>query len=204
MSNFTVQKAIDCYTLKFIRKNIVNATFVVLLLVIILVPDAKAFLIKGLMEIGFFKPKIETPVASGMNLSGIRFKDAKGNTIDLGDLKGKVIFLNFWATWCRPCRAEMPSVNKLYKQFKADQNIVFIFADADGDLAKSTRFMTDRKYELPVYKVESDVPEQIFSGSLPTTVIFDKQGRLALHHEGAADYADKKIVDFLNKLSRSN
>jgi len=191
-------------TLKFVKKNILNTAFVLLLLAVIFVPDAKAFLIKGLMEIGFFKPKVETPTAPGMNLSGIRFKDAKGNVIDLGDLKGKVIFLNFWATWCPPCRAEMPSVNKLYKQFKADKNVIFIFADADGDLAKSTRFMADRKYELPVYKVESDVPEQIFSGSLPTTVVFDKQGRLALHHEGAADYADKKIVDFLNKLSASN
>lgn len=188
----------------FIRKNLLNGLFIILLLVIVLVPDAKAFLIKGLMEIGFFKARVETPVASGMNLSGIRFKDAKGNQVDLGDLKGKVIFLNFWATWCPPCRAEMPSVNKLYKQFKADKNVVFIFADADGDLAKSTRFMADRKYELPVYRVESDVPEQIFSGSLPTTVIFDKRGRLALHHKGAADYADKKIVDFLNKLSHSN
>lgn len=188
----------------FIRKNLFNAVFIVLLLVIILVPDAKAFLIKGLMEIGFFKPKIEASASPGMSLNGIRFKDAKGNIVDLGDLKGKVIFLNFWATWCPPCRAEMPSVNKLYQQFKADKNVVFIFVDADGDLAKSTRFMTDRKYELPVYKVESDVPEQIFSGSLPTTVIFDKQGRLSLHHEGAADYADKKIVDFLSKLSRSN
>jgi len=188
----------------FIKKNLVNTLFIILLLAVILVPDAKAFLIKGLMEIGFYKPDIETPATPATNLNGIRFKDVKGNTVDLGDLKGKVIFLNFWATWCPPCRAEMPSVNKLYEQFKADKNVVFIFADADGDLAKSTRFMIGRKYELPVYKVESDVPEQIFSGSLPTTVVFDKQGRLSLHHEGAADYADKKIVDFLNKLSRSN
>ena len=184
----------------FIKKNLINALFIALLLAIILVPDAKAFLIEGLMEIGFYKPKIEAPTVPGMSLSGIRFKDAKGNVVDLGDLRGKVIFLNFWATWCPPCRAEMPSVNKLYKQFKDDKNVVFIFADADGDLGKSTRFMADRQYELPVYKVESNVPEQIFSGSLPTTVVFDKQGRLSMHHEGAADYADKKIVDFLNKL----
>ena len=191
-------------TLKFLKRNLLNAALMLLLLVVIFVPDAKAFLIKGLIEIGFYKPKIEAPTAPGMSLSGILFKDAKGNVVDLGDLKGKVIFLNFWATWCPPCRAEMPSINKLYKQFKDDKNVVFIFADADGDLGKSTRFMADRKYELPVYKVESDVPERIFAGSLPTTIVFDKQGRLSLQHEGAADYADKKIVDFLNKLSRSN
>ncbi|MGM9476775.1 TlpA family protein disulfide reductase [Pedobacter sp. GSP4] len=189
--------------MKFIKKNILNAIFLVLLLAIIFVPDAKAFFIKGLMEIGFYKPKIEAPVATNGYLNGIRFKDVKGNIIDLGDLKGKVIFLNFWATWCPPCRAEMPSINKLYNQFKNDQNIVFIFADADGELAKSVKFMAERKYELPVYKVESDIPEQLFSGALPTTVVLDKQGRLSLKHEGAADYADKKIIDFMLKLSHS-
>ncbi|SDH30904.1 Thiol-disulfide isomerase or thioredoxin [Pedobacter terrae] len=190
--------------MKFIRKNIFNALFVVFLLVIVFVPDAKAFLIKGLIEIGFYKPNVETPKEKVAGLNGIRFKDVSGNLVDLGDLKGKVIFLNFWATWCPPCRAEMPSINKLYNQFKNDKNIVFIFADADGDLAKSTRFMADRKYTLPVYKVESNIPEQLFAGALPTTVIFDKQGRLSFKHEGVANYADQKIIDFLNQLKSIN
>jgi thiol-disulfide isomerase/thioredoxin len=189
--------------MKFIRKNIFNALFIVILLVIVLVPDAKAFLIKGLMEIGFYSPKVEIPKEIATSLNGIQFKDVKGNVIDLGDLKEKVIFLNFWATWCPPCRAEMPSINKLYTQFKDDKNIVFIFADADGDFTKSTKFMSDRKYEMPVYKVESEIPEKVFAGALPTTVIFDKQGRLSFRHEGVANYVDKKIVDFLNKLKNT-
>jgi len=186
--------------MKFIRKNIFNALLIVIFLVLVFVPGAKAFLISGLMEIGFFKPNVEAPKENIVGLNGIRFKDAGGNLIDLGDLKGKVIFLNFWATWCPPCRAEMPSLNKLYGQFKNEKDIVFIFADADGELTKSTRFMSDRKYALPVYRVESNIPEQLFGGALPTTVIFDKQGRLSFKHEGVADYADKKIVDFLNQL----
>lgn len=190
--------------MKFIRKNIFNALLIVIVLVMVFVPGAKAFFIKGLMEIGFYKPNDETPKENVGGLNGIRFKDASGNLVDLGDLKGKVIFLNFWATWCPPCRAEMPSINKLYDQFKNDKNIVFIFADADGDLTKSTRFMADRKYTLPVYKVESNIPDQIFAGALPTTVIFDKQGRLSFKHEGVANYADKKIADFLNQLKSTN
>ncbi|WP_293309608.1 TlpA family protein disulfide reductase [Pedobacter sp. UBA5917] len=186
--------------MKFIRKNIFNALFVIILLVIVFVPDAKAFFLKGLMEIGFYAPKVETPKENIAGLDGIRFKDVKGSLVDLGDLKGKVIFLNFWATWCPPCIAEMPSINKLYTQFKDDQDIVFIFADADGDFAKSTKFMADRKYAMPVYKVESDIPEKLFAGALPTTVIFDKQGRLSFRHEGVANYADQKIIDFLKKL----
>jgi thiol-disulfide isomerase/thioredoxin len=190
--------------MKFIRKNIFNALLFIIFLVIVFVPGAKAFFIKGLMEIGFYQPNLETPKENVVGLNGIRFKDASGNLIDLGDLKGKVIFLNFWATWCPPCRAEMHSINKLYDQFKDDKNIVFIFADADGDLAKSSRFMADHKYNLPVYKVESNIPEQLFTGSLPTTVVFDKQGRLSFKHEGVANYADKKIVDFLNQLRSAN
>ena len=190
--------------MKFIRKNILNILFIVILLVVVFVPDAKAFFIKGLMEIGFYNPEIEAPKENIAALNGIQFKDAKGRLVDLGDLKGKIIFLNFWATWCPPCRAEMPSINKLYNQFKDDKDVVFIFADADGELIKSTKFMFDRKYSMPVYKVESDIPEQIFTGSLPTTVIFDKQGRLSFKHEGVANYADKKIIDFLNKLKVSN
>ncbi|MCZ4243441.1 TlpA family protein disulfide reductase [Pedobacter punctiformis] len=186
--------------MKFIKKNIFNTLIIVLLLVIIFVPDAKALLIQGLMKVGFYSPKIEETKKSAGNLNGIRFKNTKGEVVDLGDLKGKVIFLNFWATWCPPCRAEMPSINKLYSQFKDDKNVVFLFADADGDLAKSSKFMLDRKYELPVYKIESDIPKQIFESSLPTTVIFDKQGRLSFRHEGVADYSNKKFVDFLNKL----
>lgn len=190
--------------MKFIRKNIFNALFVAFLLIIVFVPDAKALLIRGLMEIGLYSPSVNRPSKTAMDLGGIRFQDINGKNVDLGALKGKVIFLNFWATWCPPCRAEMPSINKLYTQFKDDKNVVFIFADADGDLEKSVKFMANRKYQMPVFKVTSSIPDQIFSGALPTTVIFDKQGRLSFRHEGIANYADKKIVDFLSKLKVSD
>ncbi|KQM75120.1 thioredoxin [Pedobacter sp. Leaf216] len=190
--------------MRFVRKNILNALFIITLLVIVFVPDAKAFFIKGLIEVGFYKPAVDVPKENFTNLNGIQFKDAKGKIVDLGDLKGKVIFINFWATWCPPCRAEMPSISKLYNQFKDDRDVVFIFADADGDLVKSTGFMTERKYAMRVFKVESNIPEKLFAGSLPTTVIFDKQGRLSFKHEGVANYADKKFVDFLNKLKNGN
>lgn len=186
--------------MKLIKKHIINILFIILLLVIVFVPDAKSMLIQGLIKVGFYTPKIEETNASVSNLNGIQFKNVKGELVDLGDLKGKVIFINFWATWCPPCRAEMPSISKLYNQFKDDKNVVFIFADADGNLPKSSKFMLDRKFEMPVYKIESDMPKEIFESALPTTVIFDKQGRLSFRNEGIADYSNKKFVDFLNKL----
>lgn len=190
------------------KKNIINALLIGFFLVLIFVPAAKALMIRGLMQIGLFSPgvvdvkeTIQTPAA---DLSGIKFKDASGKIVDLGQLKDKVIFLNFWATWCPPCLAEMPSVNKLYEQFKEDKDVIFILVDADSDLLKSQKYMDNKGYKLPVYQVASDIPEMIFKGSLPTTIVFDKKGRVAYHEVGAANYASEKFIEFIKKLKASN
>lgn len=191
------------------KKNIINALFIGIFLVLIFVPSAKAFMIRGLMEIGLFSPGVESTAenvapSEAVDLSGIKFKDASGKILDLGDLKGKIVFLNFWATWCPPCLAEMPSVNKLYEQFKDDKDVVFILVDADSDLPKSQKYMDKKEYKLPVYQVASNIPETIFKGSLPTTVVFDKQGRVSYNEVGAANYASQKFIDFIKKLKASN
>lgn len=186
--------------MKLKKTYIWNGLFIIAILAFIFVPDSKAMLLRGLMQIGFFKPDIEQATGKPENLSGIVFKDSKGTLVDLGDLKGKVIFLNFWATWCPPCVAEMPSVNKLYEQFKNNDHVVFLLVDADSNHVKAKQFMDKRGYDLPVYTAESNVPEQIFTGSLPTTVIFDKEGRISFKHVGAANYNDKRFSDFLKKL----
>lgn len=188
------------------QKFILNVLFLGIFLVLVFVPPAKAMVLEGLMKIGFFKPAIDANTNSPglQNLAGIRFKDASGKSIDLGFLKGKVIFLNFWATWCPPCLAEMPAINKLHQQFKNDAEVVFILVDADSDLLKSTKFMERKKYDLPVYQVDSEIPEVLFKGSLPTTVVFDKLGRISYNESGAANYGDTKFIAFINKLKTIN
>lgn len=192
----------------FNKKNIVNALFIAVFLVLMFVPAAKALMIRGLMEIGLFSADVkEKPVSeadTSGDLSGIRFKDASGKEIDLGSLKGKVVFLNFWATWCPPCLAEMPSVNKLYNQFANDKDVVFILVDADSDFGKAQKYMHRKGYKLPVYNASGSIPETIFKGSLPTTVVFDKKGRIAYNEAGAANYGSEKFIDFIKKLKASN
>ena len=186
-------------------KNIVNTVLVALFMAVIFVPSAKAMVLEGLMKVGFFAP--DTSAADNhpvRDLSGILFRDARGKITDLGDLKGKVIFLNFWATWCPPCIAEMPGVNKLYEKYKNDSNVVFILADADGDLAKSHKFMGRKKFSLPVYAVASEVPEVLFRGSLPTTIVFDKLGRIVYNEAGAANYGNQKFIEFIHRLKTTN
>lgn len=188
----------------FLKKNLINILLISLVLLMVFVPSAKAFMLRGLMEIGLFKPGTSNrAIAPASDLSGIQFKDLQGKVVDLGSLKGKVVFLNFWATWCPPCLAEMPSINKLYAQFKDDPDVVFLLVDADSKLPEAQKFMQKKKYNMPVYEVASNIPEQLFKGSLPTTIVFDKQGRVRFNEEGAANYAHKKFIAFMLELKNS-
>jgi thiol-disulfide isomerase/thioredoxin len=185
------------------RKNIVNVVFTGLIIILLFVPSAKAAVLQGLMRIGLFEPdttSVEKNDGAAESLSGIRFKDVSGKVVDLGDLKGKIIFINFWASWCPPCLAEMPAINKLYEKFKNEADYVFIFVDADSNLIKAQKFMDRRKYGLPVYAVASEIPEMLFEGTLPTTVVFDKQGRISYKASGVADYNSNKFSAFMTKL----
>lgn len=192
----------------FLKKHYFNILLLSFLLLMLFVPSAKAFMLRGLMEIGLFKPGTSTASSAqngnaAADLSGIRFKDISGNVVDLGTLKGKVVFLNFWATWCPPCQAEMPSIQKLYAQFKDDPDFVFLLVDADSKLPEAQRFMQKKNYTLPVYEVASNIPEQLFKGSLPTTIVFDKKGRVSFNEEGAANYAHKKFIEFMLQLKNN-
>lgn len=192
----------------FLTKNYLNILLISFLLLMVFVPSAKAFMLRGLMEIGLFKPGTSTAAASAemapaANLNGILFKGISGNVVDLGKLKGKVVFLNFWATWCPPCQAEMPSIQKLYTQFQDDPDFVFLLVDADSKLPEAQQFMQKKKYSMPVYELASNIPEQLFKGTLPTTIVLDKKGRISFNEEGAANYAHKKFIAFMLQLKNN-
>ena len=134
----------------------------------------------------------------------ITFQDGNGKLIALNDLKGKVVFINFWATWCPPCIAEMPSIQKLYDKVKDDQEIVILTVEVEGKRDKAAKFMERKKLSLPVVYPNSSIPTEFFNGSLPTTVILDKKGNIAHTTMGMADYSGQDIVDFLNELKAMN
>lgn len=186
------------------KRNVINAVIFLLLLAILLVPSAKAMLIQGLMQVGLFRPSIgKTANESAVDLQSIKFKDINGKLLSLADCKGKVVFLNFWATWCPPCIAEMPSINRFYEQFK-DKDVVFIMVDADSDFSKAQAFLDRKKYKLPLHAAASSMPKSIFNGALPTTLVFDRKGRISFQGEGAANYSSKKFTDFVEQLLKQD
>lgn len=200
---------------KKIMKRLLNIGFIALILSILFVPNVKASMQQGLMKLGFFNPKLDESILESNNENSdlkttepanytMNLIDQKGNKVSLEDLKGKVVFINFWATWCGPCIAEMPSIQKLHDKFKDNKDIVFVILEAEGNKTKATKFMESRELSLPLFYPAGDFPTEFFRGSLPTTVILDKQGNIAHITEGMADYSGQDIVDFLDKVIAMN
>ncbi len=131
---------------------------------------------------------------------GLKVKDLNGNIVNMEDYKGKVIFLNFWATWCLPCVAEMPSINKLYKQFEG-QDIAF-FIVSNETIEKVKKYHDKKNYDLPFHVQDKDsfIPSMYYSPGIPTTFIINKNGRVVKASSGAEDWDDKEFVEVVKKM----
>ncbi len=155
--------------------------------------------------LGFFKPTIPQH-SSGeklLQMPALVLHDLSGRVVDLQQQRGKVLFINFWATWCPPCLGEMPSINTLYEKIKGSPNIVFVSIDVDNKLEKSTLFLKNKGYQFPVYGGDlGPLPEQIYSYSIPTTLVVDKRGFVVFNHTNRANYADDDFVQYLTMLSK--
>lgn len=143
----------------------------------------------------------ERPSVSGAQQTpDLKFKDENGKSISLHSLKGKVVFINLWATWCPPCIHEMPSINELRKTFKDNKDLVFLMVDVDGNMERSKKWMKNKKFDLPVHVPDGEIPHELFTGSIPTTIIVDKQNNIIGRQVGGADYMSQEVLDLIKKL----
>lgn len=108
------------------------------------------------------------------------WKDNKGNVVKLSDLKGKVVLLDFWATWCGPCRMTIPHVETIYEKYR-DKGVVVIGINLDtGDLSKVQQFIKDQGMQyLVVTDPDSRVASLYGVNSIPRFFLIDKNGRIA-------------------------
>lgn len=165
------------------------------------------FMQRGLLATGLITPKIEnkhqnetenvttTTTPADFNLM---LMDEDGNTLSLADFKGKAIFMNMWATWCPPCIAEMPNINKLYKEMGHDVAFVMVSLDEDFETAKS--FNNRKGFDLPIYTLQSRRPAMYQSTTVPTTYVISADGNLMLTHKGMANYNTSKFRSFLEGI----
>ncbi|TXK45836.1 TlpA family protein disulfide reductase [Pontibacter qinzhouensis] len=138
---------------------------------------------------------------SEMAGAGLKMVDMQGKQVRFESLKGKVVFLNIWATWCPPCIAEMPNIQKLYEKVGSDK-IAFVLLSVDeGGVDKVKKFIDRKGYTFPVYMPASQFPQEFHSNAIPTTFIIAPDGKIVAKQEGMADYNTPEVVAFLQRLA---
>jgi peroxiredoxin len=127
-------------------------------------------------------------------------KDLSGKEVKLEDYRGKLIFLNFWATWCPPCRQEMPSMERLYTEFK-DRGFTMLAVDLREGTGKVKAFKEKFKLSFPIL-LDSDGRVGLMYGvrSIPTTYLIDREGNMIGGALGARDWASKEAFEFFEHL----
>ncbi len=164
-------------------------------IVILLYKPSRSWVIRQIS----FSPSVKE-VAESERLTDYNFylKGLNTKDVDFNKLKGKVVFLNYWATWCPPCVAEFPSIQKLYNDYK--NNVVFLLVTNDN-WQNVNKFYKENGYDLPVYNFASNLPAVLNkSNSIPTTHVIDKKGFIRVYKTGSADWNTKKFRKKINEF----
>lgn len=145
-----------------------------------------------------FSPSVEK-VESRMTLTSYNWKLKGLNTENYNfvNAKDKVVFVNFWATWCPPCRAEMPVIQNLYDNYKDKVEFIFV-TNENKDVVE--KFLKKNNYNLPIYNYLSSAPKEMQVSSIPATYLINKKGVIVIHKVGAADWDNKKVFKLFDEL----
>ena len=134
------------------------------------------------------------PAASA--LPAFRMRNGRGEIVDLAQFRGKKVFVNLWATWCPPCRAEIPSIESLGA--KTDRSKVeFVMLSLDDSFDKAKTYAANNNMKLPIYYPASDLPQLFVTDGIPMTVIFNEKGEIVFNQVGSADYDTPRFQELL-------
>ncbi|HAQ07968.1 MAG TPA: alkyl hydroperoxide reductase [Bacillus bacterium] len=130
--------------------------------------------------------KIPSGIEAGQLAPTIKLKNLAGTEVNLGDLKGKKVMLNFWATWCPPCKAEMPAMEQFYKKYSDEVEILAVNLDPQNDVAG---FVNEYGLTFPILLDQGGETQHTYSIlSIPTTLIIDEEGIIQKKHIGSMTY----------------
>lgn len=179
------------------RKNIFQGLLLAAV-ALVLLTDLRPVVLGGLQRVllatGLWQADLPqlpaTPVVAAGSFQyphNLVLRTPEGQRVSLHELRGKVVFVNLWASWCPPCLAEMPGIEALYQ--KVDKaKVAFVLISLDEKPAKATALFRRRGYTLPLYFPASPLPAPFDSRSIPATVILAPDGQVAARHEGMAAY----------------
>jgi len=175
-----------------VSKSQRNNVLFLLVIAILVIPQTRqpiqVFLNKGLALIS---PSIESKEdQTTLKSYNWKLKDEAENVFDFESTKGKVVFINFWATWCPPCIAEMPSIQALYNDYKDKVVFLFVTNDRYNDINK---FLDKHDYTFKVYNPVTSNSSLFEVKSIPRTFLIDKNGKIIIDESGAANWDSDKV-----------
>lgn len=121
-----------------------------------------------------------------------------GRELSFAEFQDQVVFLNVWATWCGPCRREMPAIQRLHDSVSGDGVALVLVSEEDAGELRD--FMQEEKYTFPVYLSAGAVPQVFDTGTIPATYVINRQGRVVFEHIGAAAWDSDVCQSFLRAL----
>jgi cytochrome c biogenesis protein CcmG, thiol:disulfide interchange protein DsbE len=165
----------------------------------ILIVAAVIFLLQG--KDALFKPSPKSPLQSGMPAPDFALPGMDGNRVRLSDYRGKVVFLNIWATWCPPCREEMPSMETLYGELKGEGlEILAVSIDASGTNVVAP-FIKKNRLSFPVLLDPAGTIKNLYrTTGVPESFIINREGQIEQIVIGPMDWAVPNVIRFFRDL----
>lgn len=163
----------------------------------------KSVAVKYIQEI-MEKPEMTAPdmevTSVDFDSNMLLFQDLDGTQFSLRDFQDKILFINYWATWCNPCLAEMPNMAELYNEYKDNNEIVFLYLSKEDAQTIIDYIPKDESLKyLPIYKIITD--DDLFATSgIPTTFIVNRKGKILVKDVGSALWNDPSVVNYINNL----
>ncbi len=126
--------------------------------------------------------------------------DMQGQPVSLSQFHGKIVFLNFWASWCPPCREEMPAMERLNQVF-ADRDFVMLAVNTEQDIQAVRTFLERNPHSFPVLLDPQAQAQQLYRVfRFPETFLIDKDGRILEHYLGARDWSSVQFLRYIDSL----
>jgi peroxiredoxin len=143
------------------------------------------------------------PIAPANQAPDFTLRTLEGKNLRLGEQRGQVVLVNFWATWCGPCRQEMPHLNKLYEKYKSS-GFVLLGVNVDDDTRQAAGVANKLGVKFPVLPdADKRVSKQYDLSAMPSTVLIDRDGRVRYLHRGYQngyeDTYDRQIRELLKE-----
>jgi len=183
------------------KKTVLGIVFDLLftaLLVAMIIPSSRKVVQSTIIRYSMFQPR-ETKDVSYISKHDLEWEieDLNGHIVELSEFEGQILFINFWATWCPPCIAEMPSIQRLYDEYEGKMAFILVSQESRDILKK---FVKKKGYTFPVYVIRSQQPEVFASRSIPASFLISPEGQILMKKQGAARWDGKKVKALIDKI----